>query len=101
MIVPTLRLLICYVATIPPLTLVSLLGDAAALPARAAVLMLILLALVDAAFSYGRLHGISGVCRTLAISPRPCVWACHFPRISQPPGKSLLSYCRATFNLQP
>jgi uncharacterized protein (DUF58 family) len=58
MIVPTLRLLICYAVTIPPLTLLSLLGDAAALPARVAVLMLILFALVDAAFALGRLHGI-------------------------------------------
>ena len=59
MIVPTSRLLIFYAVAIPPLTLLPLLERAAAMPVMGAGLMLILIALVDAAFAPIRLRGIS------------------------------------------
>jgi uncharacterized protein (DUF58 family) len=59
MIVPTRRLLICYGITIPPLTLLPVLGYLAVLHTLAACLMLTLLAVLDAAFARFRLRGIS------------------------------------------
>jgi uncharacterized protein (DUF58 family) len=58
MIVPTHRLLILYGLTIPLLTLLPVLRIAAAIPAFAAGLVLILIALLDAAFRPFRLRNI-------------------------------------------
>ena len=61
MIVPTRRLLICYGVTIPPLTLMPVLGYVAVIPTLVAGLMLTLLAVLDAAFARFRLRGVSVV----------------------------------------
>jgi uncharacterized protein (DUF58 family) len=58
MIVPTHRLLILYGLTIPLLTLLPALRATAAIPAFAAGLILILIALLDAAFGPRRLRNI-------------------------------------------
>ena len=59
MIVPTLRLLICYAGIILPLTLIPLLSDTGITPPLAAALILTLFAVLDAAFAHTRLRGIS------------------------------------------
>ena len=59
MIVPTRRLLICYGVTIPPLTLLPVLGYLAVVPALVAGLVLTLIAVYDAAFARFDLRGIS------------------------------------------
>ncbi|HUL32001.1 MAG TPA: DUF58 domain-containing protein, partial [Thermodesulfobacteriota bacterium] len=58
MIVPTGRLLTFYSVAIPPLMLLPILEEAAALPALGVGLMLILIALVDAAYASARLRDI-------------------------------------------
>jgi len=58
MIVPTNRLLVFYGLTIPPLTLLLVLGDVAIIPAVTAGLVLILITLLDGAYAPGRLRGI-------------------------------------------
>ena len=58
MIVPTNRLLFSYGLTLPPLTLLPVLSGAAVMPAIVAGLMLILIALLDAAVAPLRLRDI-------------------------------------------
>jgi len=59
MIVPTSRLLIFYAITILPLTLLSALEGAAAMPLMGACLVVILIGLLDAARAPARSRGIS------------------------------------------
>ncbi len=58
MIVPTSRLLLFYTVTIPPLALLTALEGVAAMPAMGAGLVLILIALLDAAYAPARSRGI-------------------------------------------
>ena len=58
MIVPTSRLLIFYGLTIPFLTVAPVLRGAAAVPSFAAGLILVLVALLDAALGSSRLRNI-------------------------------------------
>ena len=59
MIVPTLRLLIYYAVAIPPLALMYILGDSATGSAIVLGSVLILIAVIDAAWAHRYLRGIN------------------------------------------